>query len=170
MAGQPVALALPGEICVRSPTVMQGYRNAPELTAEAFAGGWLHTGDVATQDDEGRLTIVDRKKDMIVTGGFNVYTREVEDVISAMPGVAMVAVFGIPDPKWGEAVTAYVVRQPGAAVPADTLVHKVKATKGAAHAPKHVEFVDALPLTSVGKIDKKALRQQFWAGHERQVG
>ena len=169
-AGQPVAPGAPGEICVRSPTVMRGYRNAPELTAEAFAGGWLHTGDVATQDAEGRLYIVDRKKDMIVTGGFNVYTREVEDVISAMPGVAMVAVFGIPDVKWGEAVTAYVVRHPGAPVSADAVVQAVKARKGAAHAPKHVEFVDTLPLTSVGKIDKKALRQRFWDGQARQVG
>lgn len=168
-AGQPVAPGRAGEICVRSPTVMQGYLNAPGPTAEALAGGWLHTGDVATMDDEGRLYIVDRKKDMIVTGGFNVYTREVEDVLSAQPGVAMVAVFGIPDPKWGEAVTAYVVRQPGAAVDAQALVQQVKAAKGAAHAPKHVEFVDALPLTSVGKIDKKALRERFWAGQARRV-
>jgi fatty-acyl-CoA synthase len=169
-AGQPVAPGQAGEICVRSPTVMQGYRNAPTLTAEALAGGWLHTGDVATQDGEGRLSIVDRKKDMIVTGGFNVYTREVEDVISAQPGVAMVAVFGVPDPKWGEAVTAYVVRQPGADVSAEALVQQVKTRKGAAHAPKHVSFVDTLPLTSVGKIDKKALRQRFWEGQARQVG
>lgn len=168
-AGQPVAPGNAGEICVRSPTVMQGYLNAPGPTAEALAGGWLHTGDVATMDDEGRLYIVDRKKDMIVTGGFNVYTREVEDVISAQPGVAMVAVFGIPDARWGEAVTAYVVRHPGAAVDAQALVQQVKAAKGAAHAPKHVEFVDALPLTSVGKIDKKALRERFWAGRERSV-
>ena len=169
-AGQPVAPGSPGEICVRSPTVMQGYLNAPEQTAEALAGGWLHTGDVATMDDEGRLFIVDRKKDMIVSGGFNVYTREVEDVISAMSGVAMVAVFGIPDARWGEAVTAYVVRQPGADVHAEALVQQVKVAKGAAHAPKHVEFVDTLPLTSVGKIDKKALRERFWQGQARRVG
>ncbi len=169
-AGQPVAPGAAGEICVRSPTVMRGYRNAPEQTAEAFAGGWLHTGDVATMDGQGRLYIVDRKKDMIVTGGFNVYTREVEDVISADPGVAMVAVFGIPDKKWGEAVTAYVVRHPGAQVQAQALAQQVKRLKGAAHTPKHIEFVDSLPLTSVGKIDKKLLRERFWAGQARQVG
>ena len=87
-----------------------------------------------------------------------------------MPGVAMVAVFGIPDARWGEAVTAYVVRQPGADVQAEALVQQVKIAKGAAHAPKHVEFVDALPLTSVGKIDKKALRERFWQGQARRVG
>lgn len=169
-AGQPVAPGAAGEICVRSPAVMQGYLDEPELTAEALAGGWLHTGDVATMDPEGRLTIVDRKKDMIVSGGFNVYTREVEDAISAVPGVAMVAVFGVPDARWGEAVTACVVRQPGAALDADVVVRAVKDRKGAAHAPKRVEFVDALPLTAVGKIDKKALRARWWQGQARQVG
>ena len=165
-----MATGTPGEICVRGPTVMAGYWQQPEQTAQTLANGWLHTGDVASMDEQGRLFIVDRKKDMIVTGGFNVFTREVEDVISAHPGVAMVAVFGIPDAKWGEAVTAFIVRHPNASVDQDELIRSVKARKGAAHAPKHIEFVDALPMTSVGKIDKKLLREQFWAGQARRVG
>ncbi len=169
-AGQPVAAGEAGEICARAPQVMQKYLGQPQLTAETFAHGWLHTGDVARQDDEGRLTIVDRKKDMIVSGGFNIYSREVEDVISAQPGVAQVAVFGVPDPKWGEAVTAFVVRQPGALLNVESLISSVRQRKGAAHAPKHIEFVDELPQTAVGKVDKKALRQRFWAGQQRQVG
>ncbi|MFN0184069.1 MAG: AMP-binding protein [Aquabacterium sp.] len=169
-AGQPVAPGEAGEICARAPQVMQHYLGQPELTAETFQHGWLHTGDVARQDDEGRLYIVDRKKDMIVSGGFNIYSREVEDVISAQPGVAQVAVFGVPDSKWGEAVTAFVVRQPGADVQAVALQREVRQRKGAAHAPKHIEFVDELPQTAVGKVDKKALRQRFWVGQDRQVG
>ena len=169
-AGQPVAPGQAGEICVRSPAAMQGYWQQPELTAEVFAHGWLHTGDVATMDEQGRLYIVDRKKDMIVSGGFNIYTREVEDILSAQPGVAMVAVFGVPHATWGEAVTAFVVRQPGADPQANELIRQVKQAKGSAHAPKHIEFVDALPLTSVGKIDKKLLRERFWSGQTRRVG
>ena len=102
----------PGEICVRGPLVMQGYWNKPEQTAEALAGGWLHTGDIAREDEDGFYTIVDRKKDMIVTGGFNVFPREVEDVISSHPAVANVAVIGVPDERWGEAVKAVVVLRP----------------------------------------------------------
>ncbi len=106
----------PGEICVRGPLVMQGYWNKPEQTAEALAGGWLHTGDIAREDEDGFYTIVDRKKDMIVTGGFNVFPREVEDVISSHPAVANVAVIGVPDDRWGEAVKAVVVLRPDASV------------------------------------------------------
>ena len=106
----------PGEICVRGPLVMQGYWNKPDQTAEALAGGWLHTGDIAREDEHGFYTIVDRKKDMIVTGGFNVFPREVEDVISSHPAVANVAVIGVPDDRWGEAVKAVVVLRPDASV------------------------------------------------------
>jgi fatty-acyl-CoA synthase len=168
--GREVAPGEPGEVCVRGPSVMEGYWNQPEQTAEALKFGWLHTGDIARADEEGRLNIVDRKKDMIVTGGFNVFTRAVEDVLTANPAVAMAAVIGTPDPKWGEAVTAIVVRHVGADVSADTLIQEVKASKGAAHAPKRVEFVDALPVTPLGKIVKKALRARYWAGQSRQVG
>jgi fatty-acyl-CoA synthase len=159
-----------GEICVRGPQVMESYWNRPAETEETLKGGWLHTGDVARADEEGYLYIVDRKKDMIITGGFNVYPREVEDALTAHPGVAMAAVIGVPDPKWGEAVTALVVRRAAATVAGEELIRLVKEKKGSTQAPKRVEFVDALPLTAVGKVDKKALRARYWAGQARQVG
>ncbi|HWB66344.1 MAG TPA: AMP-binding protein [Mycobacteriales bacterium] len=159
----------PGEICVRGPLVMKGYWNKPEQTAEALAGGWLHTGDIARKDAQGFLTIVDRKKDMIVSGGFNVFPREVEDVIGTHPAVAQVAVIGVPDEKWGEAVKAVVVCRPDQTVDADDLISLVKDRKGAVHAPKSVDFVDAIPLSALGKPDKKALRAQYWQGTERAV-
>lgn len=159
----------PGEICVRAPLVMKGYHDMPEETSEAFRNGWMHTGDVAREDEHGFLTIVDRKKDMIVTGGFNVFPREVEDVISTHPDVSSVAVIGLPDDRWGETVFAVVVPRPGATIDPEELMALVKEHKGSVQAPKSVEFVDELPLTPVGKPDKKALRQRFWTGQERRV-
>jgi fatty-acyl-CoA synthase len=159
----------PGEICVRGPLVMKGYWNKPEQTAEALAGGWLHTGDIARKDPQGFLTIVDRKKDMIVSGGFNVFPREIEDVIGTHPAVAQVAVIGVPDEKWGEAVKAVVVLRPDQSVSADELSALVKEAKGAVHAPKTVDFVEAIPLSALGKPDKKTLRAQYWQGSDRLV-
>jgi fatty-acyl-CoA synthase len=159
-----------GEICVRGPHAMERYWKRPEQTAETFKGGWLHTGDVARADERGYLYIVDRKKDMIVSGGFNIFPREVEDVLSSHPDVAMVAVIGVPHEKWGEAVTALVVPKPGAKPSFESLTQLVKDHKGSTHAPKHIELVDQLPLTAVGKVDKKILRAKFWAGRERMVG
>ena len=167
--GNEVPRGEPGEICVRGPLVMQGYWNKPEQTAEALAGGWLHTGDIAREDDEGYYTIVDRKKDMIVSGGFNVFPREVEDVISSHPAVAAVAVIGVPDERWGEAVKAVVVPGPGAEIVADELIDLVKRAKGSVHAPKSVDFADAIPLSPLGKPDKKALRAQYWHDADRMV-
>ncbi len=151
----------PGEICVRGPLLMTGYLNKPEETATALAGDWLHTGDVAVKSPDGFLRIIDRKKDMIVTGGFNVFAREVEDVLIEQPGVQQAAVIGVPDPKWGEAVKAVVVLKPGATVTAEALIAAVKSRKGAVQAPKTVEFIDALPLSPLGKPDKKALRLRY---------
>jgi fatty-acyl-CoA synthase len=162
---QPVADGEPGEICVRGPLVMTGYRNAPDLTAAAFDGGWLHTGDVAVRDLDGFLRIVDRKKDMIVSGGFNIFPRELEDVLAGHPAVAQAAVFGLPDPKWGEAVTAAVMLRPGAVVTADELIALAAERKGAYQAPKRIVFVDAIPQTAVGKPDKKALKAKLTAGN-----
>jgi fatty-acyl-CoA synthase len=153
-----VPVGEPGEICARGPLVMGGYHNKPEQTAEALDGGWLHTGDVAVEDDGGFLRIVDRKKDMIVTGGFNVYPREIEDVLGSHPFVFNCAVIGVPDARWGEAVKAVVVLRPGAVPCADELIALVREKKGPVHAPKMVEFVDAIPVTALGKPDKKALR------------
>jgi fatty-acyl-CoA synthase len=159
-----------GEICVRAPHVMAGYWKRPEQTADTLKGGWLHTGDIARTDERGYLFILDRKKDMIVSGGFNIFPREVEDVLSQHADVAMVAVVGVPDDKWGEAVTAVVVAREGTRPDPDELINLVKARKGSAHAPKQVQFVKELPMTGVGKVDKKLLKARFWAGRDRMVG
>ncbi|GAB3130238.1 fatty-acid--CoA ligase FadD8 [Tsukamurella serpentis] len=160
-AGRPVEPGEPGEICVRGPLVMQGYLNKPEQTAEATEHGWLHTGDIGRFDDEGFLYIVDRKKDMVVSGGFNVFPREVEDVISTHPSVAAVAVIGVPDDKWGEAVKAVVVPRAGADVDVDELRELVRECKGAVHTPKTVDLVESIPVSPLGKPDKKALRARY---------
>lgn len=160
-AMQQVPDGEPGEICVQGPLVMAGYLNKPEETAAALEGGWLHTGDVAIRSPDGFLRIVDRKKDMIVTGGFNVFAREVEDVIATHPAIRNVAVIGVPDAKWGEAVKAVVTIVPGSTVTAEELIALVRSAKGAVQAPKSVEFVDAIPLSPLGKPDKKALRVRY---------
>ncbi len=165
----PVEQGSIGEICVRGPIVMSGYWKQPDLTAEAFRGGWLHTGDMAYRDEAGFYYIVDRKKDMIITGGFNVYPREVEDVLAAHPDVAAAAVIGVPDAKWGEAVKAVIVPRAGAQPSAEDLIALVREKKGPVNAPKSVEFVAALPLTAVGKPDKAALRRAHGVG-EGHVG
>ncbi len=170
--GQPVPAGEPGEICVSGPLLAGGYWKLPEETAETFRDGWMHTGDVAREDEDGFWYIVDRTKDMIVTGGFNVFPREVEDVVAEHPAVAQVGVIGTPDEKWGEAVTAIVVLREGHeltdAVDAE-IKAMVKERKGAVQAPKQIIAADALPLTGLGKPDKKALRAQYWTG-ERGVG
>ena len=165
-----VATGEAGEICVRAPHVMAEYWKRPEQTAETLKNGWLHTGDIARADDRGYMFILDRKKDMIVSGGFNIFPREVEDVLSQHADVAMVAVVGVPDDKWGEAVTAIVVAREGTRPSAEELISLVKARKGSAHAPKHIKFVSELPMTGVGKVDKKLLKAGFWAGRDRMVG
>lgn len=161
-----------GEICTRGPLVMNGYKDLPGETAEALSGDWLHTGDVGRFDDDGFLYIVDRTKDMVITGGFNVFPREVEDVISAHPAVGMVMVIGVPDEKWGEAVKAVVVLQ-GGYEPSDSLTAElqrlVKDQKGSQQSPKSIDYVTALPLTPVGKPDKKAVRSSYWGGSDRAV-
>jgi fatty-acyl-CoA synthase len=160
---QPVSSAEVGEICVRGPHVMAGYWKRPEETAAALAGGWLHTGDMGRFDADGYLYIVDRKKDMIISGGLNVFPRELEDVIACVPGVAQVAVVGLPDERWGEAVTALVVPKPGVELDAQALIAAVRERKGAMQAPKSVRFVESLPMTALGKLDKKTLRLQMKA-------
>ncbi|MDT7695199.1 MAG: fatty-acyl-CoA synthase, partial [Pseudonocardiales bacterium] len=156
--------------------VMEEYWQRPELTAETFAHGWLHTGDIARADDRGYLYIVDRAKDMIITGGFNVYPREVEDALTAHPAVLAAAVYGTPDEKWGEAVNAAVVLRAGVAadagadagagadvgagVTAAELIAHVKELKCSVQSPKSVQVLTELPMTAVGKVDKKALRQR----------
>ena len=170
----PVGPGEPGEVCVRGPLVMAGYWKLPDQTSETFAGGWCHTGDIGRFDDEGFLHIVDRKKDMIVTGGFNVFPREIEDVIATHPAVAQVAVVGVPSERWGEAVKAVVVLRPDADTDTDAvtaeITEAVKAAKGSVQAPKSVDIVDSIPASPLGKPDKKALRAQFWGDQARAVG
>jgi fatty-acyl-CoA synthase len=158
-----------GEICVRSRAVMSGYWKRPAETADALRHGWLRTGDMAYRSESGFFHIVDRKKDMVISGGFNLYPREIEDVLADDPSVSAAAVIGVPDPKWGEAIKAFVVARPGAVPDPDALIASVRARKGPHHAPKSIEVVDQLPMTKVGKIDKKALRAAYWADFERAV-
>jgi len=165
-----VATGEAGEICVRATHVMAEYWKRPEQTAETLKSGWLHTGDIARKDERGYMFILDRKKDMIVSGGFNIFPREVEDVLSQHADVAMVAVVGVPDDKWGEAVTAVVVLREGAKPNEQELIALVKARKGSTHAPKQIKFVTELPMTGVGKVDKKVLKAGFWTGRDRMVG
>ncbi len=170
--GEPVPVGEPGEICVAGPLLAGGYWNLPDETAETFRDGWMHTGDVAREDEDGFWFIVDRTKDMIVTGGFNVFPREVEDVVAEHPAVAQVGVIGTPDEKWGEAVTAIVVLREGHELTDEVVAEiqaAVKERKGAVQSPKQVIATDALPLTGLGKPDKKALRAQYWSG-DRSVG
>jgi len=163
--GEPVAPGEPGEICVAGPLLAGGYWNLPEITAETFRDGWLHTGDVAREDEDGFWFIVDRVKDMIVTGGFNVFPREVEDVVAEHPAVAQVGVIGTPDDKWGEAVTAVVVLRKDAGGDLDRLTAEIQAAvrerKGPVHVPKQVIVAESLPMTGLGKPDKKALRARY---------
>ncbi|AFM15500.1 acyl-CoA synthetase (AMP-forming)/AMP-acid ligase II [Mycolicibacterium chubuense NBB4] len=175
--GQPVPQGEVGEICVSGPLLSGGYWKLPEATAETFRDGWMHTGDLAREDEDGFYYIVDRTKDMIVTGGFNVFPREVEDVVAEHPSVAQVCVIGTPDEKWGEAVTAVVVLRPDVASDeqaVEVMVAEIQATvkdrKGSVHSPKQVIVVESVPVTALGKPDKKAVRAQFWEGAGRSVG
>ncbi len=167
--GREVAPGGEGEIAVKAPNMMLGYLNKPEETAKTMKNGWLHTGDVGRRDSEGYVYILDRKKDMVISGGWNVYPKEIEATIHEHPAVADVAVIGVPDPSWGEALKAVVVRHPGKAVTAEEIIQLCKDRKGSIKAPKSVDFVDQIPLTSVGKHDKKALRERYWHGEKRRV-
>jgi long-chain acyl-CoA synthetase len=150
-----------GEICIRSPSVMLGYWGQPEATAEAIEDGWLRTGDLGYLDDDGYLYVVDRKKDLIIRGGFNVFPRDVEDALLEHPAVAAAGVVGRPDEAHGEEVVAFVELQRGEDVQADELVAWSKARIGGYKYPRQVHVVVSLPLTPVGKVDRKALRAQL---------
>jgi fatty-acyl-CoA synthase len=168
-ACRPVASGTAGELCVRGPHVMEGYWKQPEETARAFEGGWLHTGDIAVSDEDGYIYLVDRKKDMIISGGINVYPKEVEDALMNHPSVSAAAVIGVPHPKWGEAVKAFVVRRQHTTLEEKELLAFVRAAKGPVNTPKGIVFVDELPMTALGKPDKKALRAAFWVGASRSI-
>jgi acyl-CoA synthetase (AMP-forming)/AMP-acid ligase II len=159
-----------GEIVTRGPQVMHGYWNAPEQTAQTLRGGWLHTGDAGFVDDDGYVYIRDRIKDMIVTGGSNVYSVEVEVVLADHPAIADVAVIGIPDPQWGERVTAVVVARDGATLTLEDIQEHCRARLGGYKIPRRLEVVDVLPRNASGKVLKNVLREPFWHGQERRVG
>jgi long-chain acyl-CoA synthetase len=155
----PLPVGDDGEICVRSPFVMAGYWNAEEETATALRGDWLHTGDIGHLDSDGYLYVVDRKKDLILRGGFNVFPRDVEDVMLSHPQVAMAGVVGRPDQRLGEEVVAFISLRPGATVDVDDLIAYARAKLAPTKYPREIRLLDSVPLTSVGKLDRKALRR-----------
>ncbi len=167
--GHEVARGERGEICCRGPLVTPGYFDKPDATAEARRFGWHHTGDIGYLDADDYLYIVDRKKDMIITGGFNVFATEVEGPILALPEVLECAVIGVPDERWGESIKAVVVLNEGAGLDAAGIVERVRPKLGSVKTPKSVEIWEAIPKTPVGKTDKKAIRAKFWSDSDRAV-
>jgi long-chain acyl-CoA synthetase len=163
-SGAMLAAGQDGEICVRSPGVMSGYWHAPDSASSVLAGGWLHTGDIGHLDADGYLYVVDRKKDLILRGGFNVFPRDVEDVLVAHPAVALAGVVGRPDVRLGEEVVAFVSLRPGAAVSVEELSEHARKHLGANKYPRQITIVPAIPLTSVGKLDRKTMRK--WAADQ----
>ncbi len=158
-----------GEVVVRGPNVMQGYWNHPEQTAEALRGGWMHTGDGGYMDEDGFVFIVDRMKDMIISGGENIYSAEVENAIAQHPAVSTCAVVGIPSAEWGETVHAVVVCRSGASVAAAELISHCKSLIAGYKCPRSVDFRESLPLSGAGKVLKTELRKPYWEGRGRQV-
>jgi acyl-CoA synthetase (AMP-forming)/AMP-acid ligase II len=166
--GVRVDLDIDGEVITASNHNLDGYWEQPEETAKAQAGNWFHTGDGGYLDDEGYLVITDRKKDVIISGGENVSSIEVEDALASHPAVREVAVIGTPDDKWGELVTGLVVTD-GSPVTVEELIAHCRTRLAGYKCPKRIEFVDALARTATGKLQKFKLREPYWAGHERQV-
>ncbi len=169
--GEEVVAGEIGEIVVKSESVMKGYWKLPEKTAEALKDGWLHFGDLGRIDEEGYLYLVDRKSDMIISGGENIYPSEIEEIISSHPSVQMAAVIGVPDEEWGESVKAIVVRKEGKKMEAEQIISFCKERLSGYKKPKSVEFIDlkSLPLTPTGKVLKRVLREKYWQGHERRI-
>jgi acyl-CoA synthetase (AMP-forming)/AMP-acid ligase II len=167
--GATMKISADGEVLARSNVVMAGYWDNPDETERTLDGGWFHTGDGGTIDEEGYLTISDRRKDVIITGGENVSSIEVEDALFSHPSVAEVAVIGVPDEKWGETVKALVVLAPGRPADETELIKHCKQRLAGYKAPTSVEFRDELARTATGKLQKFKLRKPYWAGNERQV-
>jgi acyl-CoA synthetase (AMP-forming)/AMP-acid ligase II len=167
--GVTLRISEDGEVLAKSNVVLSGYWNLPEETERTQGDGWMHTGDGGHIDDEGYLVISDRKKDVIITGGENVSSVEVEDVVFGHPDVAEVAVIGIPHPKWGETIMALVVRTPGSQLTESDLITYCKSKAASYKAPTTVEFRDELARTATGKLQKFKLREPYWSGRDRQV-
>jgi acyl-CoA synthetase (AMP-forming)/AMP-acid ligase II len=158
-----------GEICVKGNLVTPGYYNNPQATAEVREFGWHHTGDVGVQDEEGFIRIVDRKKDMIITGGFNVFPNEIEQVLMTHPGVQDCSVIGVPDEKWGEAVKAVIQAKAGTDCDEQALIQLCKEKLGGVKTPKSFDFTEQLPRSPAGKVLKNELRRAYWQGQGRAV-
>ena len=167
--GRPVEPGRIGEIVLRSNKLMKGYWKKPEETAEGFEGGWFHTRDMAMVDEDGYLYIMDRKSDMIISGGFNIYPREVEDVIMSHPGVAEAAVIGVPHEMWGEAVKAMVVLKDGVHLTSADIIEHCKKGLASYKKPASVDFIKEIPKNLYGKVNRRVLKQPFWKGYDRWV-
>jgi acyl-CoA synthetase (AMP-forming)/AMP-acid ligase II len=168
-AGRELGPREVGEVIVRGPDCVREYWNEPRLTAETFRDGWVHTGDLAWMREDGYLFLVDRKKDMIISGGFNIYCTEVETALYEHPAVQEACVIGVPDERWGEAVKAVVVRRPDATVTAEDLIAFCADRLDRFKKPRSVDFVTELPHNRNGKLDRKAVREPFWADSARRV-
>lgn len=167
--GKDVPVGEVGEIAIKGPHMMKGYWRRDEDTTKTVRNGWIHTGDMARMDEDGFVYIVDRKKDMIISGGLNVYSAEVEYVLMRHPALAQAAVIGIPDEKWGEAIKAVVVLREGHSVTLEELTAFCREYLSAYKRPKSIEISNEIPMTPYGKVDKKAMRSRYWAGQERAV-
>ena len=167
--GHDVPQGEAGEILARSDRMMIGYWGKPQETAETITGGWLHTGDVGRMDEDGYIYLVDRKKDMIISGGENIYSREVEEVLYTHPAILEAAVVGVPDEKWGESVKAVVVLKEGATACEEEIIDFCKEYLAGYKKPRSVEFRDSLPKTGSGKIKKGEIREEYWKGQERKI-
>ncbi len=167
--GNPAPLGEAGEVVVRGPQVMEGYWNRPDATAEVLRDGWMHTGDVGRFDEDGYLYICDRVKDMIISGGENIYPREIEEVIFQMPEVADVTVIGVPDERWGEVATAFVIVRDGAQIDADSVLAHCRENLAKYKCPRAVEFVAEFPRNATGKVLKNELRDPYWKSRARAV-
>jgi acyl-CoA synthetase (AMP-forming)/AMP-acid ligase II len=159
----------PGEIAIASPGIMRGYWNSHAATSDAIRNGWLHTGDVGEIDSDGFIYVVDRLKDMIISGGENIYSREVEEALTNHPAISEAAVVGVPDARWGEMVVAFVVKRSGADVTEETITEHCRRTIAGYKRPKRFHFVDALPRLPNGKIEKFKLREPFWSDQSRRA-
>ncbi|MGA2516084.1 MAG: AMP-binding protein [Thermodesulfobacteriota bacterium] len=158
-----------GEIVVRSDQVMEGYWKKPEATAETLRGGWLHTRDMGYVDEDGYIYLVDRKDDMIVSGGFNIYPKEVEDILYGHPAVLEAAVFGVPDETWGEAVKAVISVRSGMKVTEEEIIEHCRKHLASYKKPKSVDFIEELPKSPFGKIWRRKLKEPYWQGRGRMI-